>query len=289
MMHKLRSSRIILIVICLLALLAVVWGVLTVTTKLMDYSQRTAVKEQTVEEIEEEIEAEPQEEYAPKNTYSADGFYDINGIRYYYAGGCEGIAGVDVSSYQENVDWDAVKDAGVDFAIIRVGYRGWSTGELDLDDRFHDHMQGAISAGIDVGAYFFSQALTVDEAIEEALYTLEQIQGYDISYPIIFDWEEVEAPDARTNEMNMLLLTSCAEGFCQTIEEAGYDAGVYFNQAYGYQQLNLQSLMEYDFWLAEYASYPTFMYDFQMWQYTNEGTVPGIEGNVDLNISFRKK
>ena len=129
--------------------------------------------------------------------------------------------------------------------------------------------------------------MTPEEAVEEAEYVLNWIEGYDIRYPVVFDWEEVE-DTARTDDMNMLMLTSCAEAFCKTIEEAGYTASIYFNQVYGYTQLNLVSLMEYDFWLAEYAETPTFVYDFQMWQYTNEGTVSGISGPVDLNIYFKK-
>lgn len=119
---------------------------------------------------------------------------------------------------------------------------------------------------------------------------LEQIKDYTITYPIIFDWEEVNTPEgARTDEMNMLMLTTCAQEFCKTIEEAGYDACIYFNQTYGYQQFNLVSLSDYLFWLAEYDTHPSFAYHFQLWQYTNEGTVPGIEGHVDLNIAFKKK
>jgi len=197
------------------------------------------------------------------------------------------VPGIDVSAYQPDIDWTEVKASGIEFAMIRVGYRGYGSGKLDLDDCFLKHMQGALDAGLDVGVYFFSQALTPEEAVEEAEYVLTWIEGYDITCPVVFDWEEVDAP-ARTDDMNMVMLTSCAEAFCKTVEEAGYEAAVYFNQAYGYQQFNLVSLREYQFWLAEYADVPTFAYDFQMWQYTNEGTVPGINGPVDLNIYFKQ-
>lgn len=291
MKNKLHSSRIIkivVIVLCVLAVIAVACAIIALASKLMHYGESASVKEQELAQTEETTE-EISQDQLDKNIYSADGFYELDGIRFYYGGDYEGIAGVDVSSYQSDIDWELVKKSGVEFAMIRVGYRGWSSGELDLDNCFQEHMEGALEAGLDVGVYFFSQALTPEEAIQEAQYTLENIAGYEISCPIVYDWEEVSAPDARTNDMNMLLLTSCAEAFCQTIEQAGYKAGVYFNQAYGYEQLNLMSLKEYDFWLAEYADYPTFLYNFQMWQYTNEGKVPGIEGDVDLNIMFRKK
>ena len=195
---------------------------------------------------------------------------------------------MDVSAYQTSVDLSAVKEAGIDFAMVRVGYRGYSSGELDEDDYFLSHLEGAIEAGLHVGVYFFSQALTPDEAREEAQYVLDKIEGYALQYPVVFDWEEMHVP-ARTDEMNMLMLTSCAQAFCETVEAAGYRAGVYFNQAYGYGQLNLVSLKDYVFWLAEYADTPSFSYDFQIWQYTNEGQVPGIEGPVDLNIAFHRK
>jgi len=289
MKNKLRSGRTILAIILAILVIVLLAAVMVIWKKFSVYGD---LKTNT-ETIQTENEADeiPQEnkDTIPPNLYSSDGFYEVNDIRFYYANGCEGIAGIDVSSYQKEIDWNAVRHAGIEFAIVRVGYRGWSSGELDLDDCFHDHMQGAIDAGLDVGVYFFSQALTVGEAVEEANYTLDLIKEYDVKGPVVFDWEEVEAADARTNDMNMLLLTSCAQAFCQTVEEAGYDAAVYFNQGYGYNQLNLESLKDYDFWLAEYAAVPTFAHNFQMWQYTNEGTVPGIDGNVDLNILFRDK
>ena len=288
MKNKRRNSRIIIIVLLTFFVVALAVASIVLWTMLSDYGAR---KMGTDEKIDDEQTAVTQveEDTLPKNVYKADGFYQVNDIRFYYADGYEGIAGIDVSSYQKDIDWNAVKHAGIEFAMIRIGYRGWSTGELDLDDCFYEHIEGAIDAGLDVGVYFFSQALNQEEAVEEAEFTLETIKGYNITCPVVFDWEEVDAVDARTNEMNMLLLTSCAQAFCQTVENAGYDAAVYFNQTYGYSQLNLESLKEFDFWLAEYADSPTFVYDFLMWQYTNEGLVPGIEGNVDLNIMFRKK
>lgn len=288
--NKLRSSRKILItvLICLIVAAVLICGVVYLMSKLSDYGSSAAITAEETPEEEEIIEQETVET-VPENRYSTEGFYEIKGIKYYYHSGYEGIPGVDVSSYQSTIDWSAVKDAGVEFAMIRVGYRGWTTGVLDEDDRFKEHIEGALAAGLDVGVYFFSQALTVEEAVEEANFTVDLIKDYDITYPVIFDWEEVAAENARTNEMNMRLLTSCADAFCRTVEDAGYRGGIYFNQAYGYEQINLLSLKDYEFWLAEYAEYPTFAYDFQMWQYTDKGSVPGIDGNVDLNILFRKK
>ena len=285
-----------IIILCAVLAVLIFFSVKKVLEKLAHYGESTTVQSEEISEAEDASEqdtidpedaAEEEEDPLPKNTYDADGFYEENGLLQYDHEGVIGVPGIDVSAHQTEIDWPAVKEAGVEFAMIRVGYRGYGTGKLDLDDYFLRNMEGALNAGLDVGVYFFSQALTPEEAVEEAEYVLNWIEGYDIRYPVVFDWEEVE-DTARTDDMNMLMLTSCAEAFCRTIEEAGYTASIYFNQVYGYTQLNLVSLMEYDFWLAEYAETPTFVYDFQMWQYTNEGTVSGISGPVDLNIYFKK-
>lgn len=293
MTRKPRGNRAFTVIIALLGaalIIAVLWGIVTGFAKLMHYGENVTIQQETQPENQEETIPEPEAEEEPlaRNTFNTDGFYEQDGIRRYHGGDLVGLAGVDVSSYQTNVDWNEVKEAGIDFAMVRVGYRGYSSGELDEDDYFTAHMEGAIRAGLKVGVYFFSQALTPEEAVEEAEYVLEKIRDYDLQYPVVFDWEEMHVP-ARTDEMNMLMLTSCAQAFCETVEAAGYRAGVYFNQAYGYGQLNLVSLRDYVFWLAEYAETPSFAYDIQMWQYTNEGQVPGIEGPVDMNIAFHRK
>ena len=295
-MEKRNKSRIILtlllIILCLAVLAGLIWLGRNIYVRISDYGNSATIDKKPEEELpEEEIvlpEVDTEKITIPLNVYSADGFFERNGLKRYYSAGIEGVPGIDVSSHQTQIDWESVKNAGVEFAMIRLGYRGYVSGELALDECFAQNMEGAASAGIPVGVYFFSQALNEEEAIEEAEFVLQWVQEYDLQYPIMFDWEEVEA-EARTDEMNMVLLTACTKAFCETISEAGYDAGVYFNQAYGYLQLNLQSLEEYTFWLAEYRDVPEFAYAFQMWQYSCTGTVPGIEGPVDLNIAFRPK
>lgn len=288
-----RGVTLAIVFICVALAFAILWGIVTGIEKLMHYGENATIQTEPVDELEQiepEIPVVPEEEPLPKNLYNADGFYEVDGLRYYHGGDYEGVPGIDVSSYQSDIDWEAVKASGIEFAIIRVGYRGYKSGELDLDNCFVEHMEGALAAGLEVGVYFFSQALTPEEAAEEAVFTLEQIKNYPVTYPVVFDWEEVDVSGgARTDEMNMLMLTACAEAFCKKVEEAGYIPCVYFNQTYGYQQLNLLSLKEYQFWLAEYDTHPSFAYHFQLWQYTNEGAVPGISGPVDMNVSFRKK
>lgn len=282
------AGRLALILLCAALTAAIIWGLVMAVMRLTHYGDNAMIGKNETEEQDDWQDSVPSPEHAlPRNLYKPESFYEENGIRHYEAEDIVGVAGIDVSAFQPTVDWQQVKQAGIEFAMIRQGYRGYSTGKLDLDDCFLSHMEGALEAGLDVGVYFFSQALTPEEAVEEAEYVLTWLEGYEISYPVVFDWEEVEGP-ARTDNMNMLNLTACAEAFCKTVEEAGYEAAVYFNQVYGYEQLNLVSLRDYDFWLAEYADAPTFAYDFTMWQYTNEGTVPGIDGPVDLNIYFRK-
>lgn len=277
---------------------AIIWGVYAAAKTLLHYGDSAQIgnRDETAEEVPGESMEDSQDEVVateieglPKNRYDPACFFEEDGIRRYESDTLEGVPGIDVSSHQTDIDWLQVKEAGIEFAMIRLGYRGYATGELALDEYFERNIQEAQAAGIQVGVYFFSQALNEEEAVEEAQYVLYWLENYDITYPVIFDWEEVNAAEARTNEMNMLLLTSCAKAFCQTIEEAGYRAGVYFNQAYGYQQFNLLSLKDHIFWLAQYEAVPTFVYNFQMWQYSNSGSVPGIEGPVDLNICFWNK
>lgn len=219
-----------------------------------------------------------------QNGYDLSAFSAQDGFMTYTGEGAA-YTGVDVSQHQGQIDWERVRAAGVDFAIIRVGNRGTSEGGLSLDPYFQQNMEAALAAGLDVGVYFFSQAVTETEAREEARFVLTWIAEYDLAYPIYYDWESVEW-EARTDGMDPVTLTACARAFCSEIAAAGYRAGLYFNQTFGYQQFNLSTLQEYTFWLASYTDVPDFQYHFDVWQYSAEGTVDGIDGVVDLNLSF---
>ena len=196
------------------------------------------------------------------------------------------IPGVDVSYYQGEIDWEKVKASGIEFAIIRLGYRGYGEeGKLAEDKMAYKNIEGALEAGLKVGVYFFSQAITVEEAVEEAEFVLKRIEKYDITMPIVYDWEYV-SNEARTANMDRRTLTDCYQAFCEKITEAGYTPMAYFNS---YQSKNLMYLTElesYPFWLALYSDRMTYPYRFEMWQYTDSGKVPGIEGNVDINLYF---
>ncbi len=225
----------------------------------------------------------------PRNEYVPEQFsVNENGYIGYQSNQTSAALGIDVSFYQQNIDWEQVADSGIEFAMIRLGYRGYSTGVLKTDSTFEQNIQGATAAGLDVGIYFFSQATSILEAQEEAEYVLEAIRGYPIGYPVVFDWEFITSDDsARTNTVDGATATECALAFCDFIAAAGYTPMVYFNQDMGYLFYQLDLLSHIPFWLAEYDQTPDFYYHFDMWQYTHTGTVPGIEGAVDLNLSFR--
>lgn len=194
-------------------------------------------------------------------------------------------AGIDVSTYQKDIDWNKVKAAGVEFAIIRTGFRGYGSGAIVEDSCFLQHMQGAQEAGIKVGVYFFSQAVNVDEAIEEADYVLSMIAPYKIDYPVIIDVEEIQ-DSARTDGLSGDEITDCVCAFCDRIAAAGYKPMVYANLTYYIKKLNISRLDAYDKWFAYYNDSIYFPYEIGIWQYTADGTVDGISGKVDLNISF---
>ena len=198
----------------------------------------------------------------------------------------ETITGIDVSSHQQEIDWEKVKASGVDFAMVRIGYRGYESGKLVIDPYADANLVGAANAGLDVGVYFFSQALTVEEAEEEVAFVLEAIRDYELTMPVVYDWETVSDEDARTHGMDARTLTDCSLAFLRAIEEAGYKTMLYFNSHQGDHLLYLEELKDYDFWLAMYTKRMDYPYSVKMWQYTNKGRVPGIEGYADINILF---
>lgn len=198
----------------------------------------------------------------------------------------ESLTGIDVSSYQYDIDWQAVKDSGVDFAIIRLGYRGYESGKIVADKYAQTNLKGAAEAGLQLGVYFFSQAVTPEEAEEEAYYVLGIIKDHNITMPVVYDWESVHDEDARTNGMDKETLTRCARAFLETIDTAGYQATLYFNKTQARKLLDLAQLKDYDFWLASYTDRLNFPYNIKMWQYTNTGKVPGIEVECDINVYF---
>lgn len=198
----------------------------------------------------------------------------------------ESWLGIDVSRYQGDVDWEKVKAAGVEFAMIRVGFRGYGqSGKLVEDVKAKQNYENATAAGLKVGVYFFAQAISVEEAKEEAAYVLELIDGWKLDMPVAYDWECL-AEDYRTVGTDPQTVTDCAKAFCETVGQAGYDTMIYFNPSQSRDMMYLEELVDYGFWLAMYSDQMTYEYKVDMWQYTKEGNVPGIKGNVDINLYF---
>ena len=227
-------------------------------------------------------------EALPINAHEASSFRTEPDGRITYTGAAYDTQhGIDVSVYQGEVDWQAVADAGVDFAILRVGYRGWSEGGLFEDEWFRANLAGAQEAGLDIGCYFFSQAVTEAEAREEARFLLDILDGAALTLPIYFDWEEIlDDPAARTRGLDGGLLTDCCLAFSAVIEDAGYTPGVYFYRRLGYQAYELDRLAALSFWVGALGSSPDFYYAHSIWQYSMTGRVPGIDVDVDMNLRF---
>ena len=194
--------------------------------------------------------------------------------------------GIDVSENQGDIDWNAVASDGIEFAFVRIGYRGYTEGGLWADARYADNLDGAEAAGLDVGVYFFSQATTVEEAQEEAEYVLSLLAGRYLAYPVVFDHEPVAAENGRANDLDDETVSACALAFCERVEEGGYSTMIYGNAAdmarYSSDVTDGRAV-----WFAEYdVDAPTAQFDFSVWQYDNGGTVAGISTSVDLNILF---
>jgi len=217
------------------------------------------------------------------NPFSASDFaYDGNFLTCTAA---ESQVGIDVSVHQGLIDWDQVAAAGVDFVMIRCGYRGYKYGQVNPDANAIMNLELARNAGLKVGVYFYSQAISVEEAIEEARFVLTSLEGQALDLPVCYDWERF-SDEARTANVSGRTVTDCAIAFCDTIRAGGREPMVYFNPTQAFGLLSMEELTQYKFWLAMYDPEGWFPYRVDMWQYSNTGRVPGINTNVDLNVGF---
>jgi len=219
------------------------------------------------------------------NPFDMSNLYYENGRAMYEDALYQSVTGIDVSEFQGEIDWEAVKADGIDFAMIRLGYRGSETGILTLDSYFKENLRGAKAAGLDVGVYFFSQAVTTEEAIEEARFVIKHIRGKGVHYPVAFDMEPIDGTE-RAAHLNKEEKTAAADAFCQMIARKGYEPVVYGNPKWMRRHIDLGYLSDYDKWLAHYAEATNYRSDFKMWQYTDNGSVDGIYGPVDMNLYF---
>ncbi len=244
---------------------------------------------------------------------NADGWKNVNGVKYFYyqdkpltgwqtiegekynfdsTGALKTRLGIDVSEYQGTIDWKKVKASGVDFAIIRAGWRGYGSGSYNKDSCFEQNYNGAKAAGISVGVYFFSQAISAEEAAAEAQYTLDILGGRSVSEPIAIDIEGISDPTARTNTAHLTnqQRTDIAIAFYQKIKSSGHTSMIYSGKSYFYNSMNVSQLAPYTIWVAQYFDDPTigttFAYPYKYWQYCSDGSIDGISGYVDMDISF---
>ena len=228
-------------------------------------------------------------EGVPVNTLTADQFADEGPVRY-LGTEYDVLRGIDVSEHQREIDWKQAAASGLDFACVRLGRRGYTEGGLFEDPWFEKNMQDASGAGLKTGVYFFSQAVNVGEAIEEANFVLSRIASYQIDAPVVYDWELVSEEGARTAELSAATRTDCAVAFCETIKRAGYTPCVYFNRDMGYYGYDLTRLTDYMFWFTLPVSpFPSFYYACDMWQYSFTEEVPGVTGFADMNYWFIPK
>lgn len=224
----------------------------------------------------------------PKHNYKSECFFhDGHYLSYTGDENYTYRLGVDVSEHQGYVDWIQLKENGFSFAFIRLGYRGYGQeGRICLDQEFHRNIQNAQAAGFDVGIYFFAQAVNEEEAQEEADFVLQNLEGYTLQLPVVYDPESILDDEARTDNVTGEQFTANTEVFCSAIENAGHAPMIYANMLWEAFELDLAQLSEYPIWYADYEPAPQTPYQFEFWQYTNQGQVPGITGNADLNIQM---
>ncbi|HBA68580.1 MAG TPA: hypothetical protein DCZ40_04390 [Lachnospiraceae bacterium] len=237
--------------------------------------------------------ADGTEEWVLINPYLEQNTYDYTKLQkkadkmsYYDNGRSVSYLGVDLSKYNGEVDFVALKEAGVEFVMLRLGSRGYGSGQIMLDENFEENMKKATDAGLEIGVYFFSQAITAEEAVEESNFIIQTLANYKITYPVAFDMEYVENDKARIEALSRDEKTAVAKAFLQNTKVAGYQPLIYGTKEWLIKQIDLTKLTEYDIWLSQQKDMPDYPYKFQMWQYSLEGEISGVNGDVGLNISF---
>ena len=289
-------------VIFLIAVMSFVLGLIAGMVIIHNKSSKeiAAVKEELASVIEEQSHINVTNVYVPKrkvtegllslNSYNKDNFRIDNGFMAYFDDEGNKIShlGCDLSYHNKYVNWDELAASGCEFVMLRCGYRGYSAGGLAKDEKFDLYASEAQRVGIKLGVYFFTQALDVEEAEDEAEYVLKLIENYDISYPVAFDTEYIDDESARTNttEISDELRSDICRAFCEKIKEHGYYPMIYASENWMRRYMELESLRDYDFWAPQYLEENDFLFDFTIWQYTDQGSIPGVKGDVDLDISM---
>ncbi len=211
---------------------------------------------------------------------------DENGYKIYTENGEKtSLTGIDVSKWNGTIDWKKVRGSGIEFVMIRLGNSKLNSGDITLDPMFKEYMEGAVEAGLKVGVYYYTQAITKEEAVAEAEFCIKNLEDYHVTFPVVFDTERYDG-SGRADNLDNALRTEIARSFMDRIKEAGYTPAIYMNTSWSLMNIDLKDLTEYDHWYAYYGDDLYWPYRFTMWQYTEKAQIPGIEGNVDLNISF---
>ncbi|MBR1930162.1 MAG: glycoside hydrolase family 25 protein [Lachnospiraceae bacterium] len=225
--------------------------------------------------------------YLPKHEYDFTKLVCQDNLMKYYEDGRQvSFVGVDISKYQDYVDFVKLKKAGIDFVMIRVGARGYGSGQLVLDEYFAENIKRATDAGLQIGVYFFSQAISQEEAVEEAMMVLENLGEYQLAFPVAFDMESIPNDTARIDVLSKSEKTTIAKTFMDTMIAAGYKSMLYGNKEWLLKEVDLSKLADYDVWLSQPGDIPDYPYKFAMWQYSVDASIDGIAGYADLNISF---
>nr|MBQ8252811.1 glycoside hydrolase family 25 protein [Lachnospiraceae bacterium] len=225
--------------------------------------------------------------YLEKNTYDKSGFVYEEPVMKYYENGKEASwLGVDIDKNCGDVDFKKLKKDGVDYVMIRIGYRGYESGLITIDEEYFDYIQEANEADMPVGIYFESKAVSAEEALEEAEFVIANLVEMRVTYPVVFDLGLVSNDSSRIDMLPKTQLTEITNTFCNRIKEVGYTPMVYGDKYWLLRKIDLTMLGDYDIWLSQIAESPDYPYEFAMWQYTTEGSVSGISGNVNMNISF---
>ena len=296
--RKRRSLGPTLLVILTSFILGLVVGMVIIHNK--SSKEIAAVKDELATVIEEQSHINVTNVYVPKrkitegllslSSYNPDNFRIDDGFMAYFDDDGNKIShlGCDLSYHNKYVNWDELAASGCEFVMLRCGYRGYSEGGLAKDEKFDLYASEAQRVGLKLGVYFFTQAVTVEEAEEEAKYVLDLIENYNISYPVAFDTEYIDDDSARTNtvEISDELRSDICRAFCEKIREKGYYPMIYASENWMRRYLELESLREYDFWAPQYLEENDFLFDFTMWQYTDCGSIQGVKGDVDLDISM---
>ncbi len=227
--------------------------------------------------------------YLTKNTYDYTKIEEKANLKRYMENGKKtSRVGVDISKHTGGVNFTGVKAAGVDYVMIRLGSRGYSTGQIALDENFKENIEGAIEAGLDVGVYFYSQAITQEEAIQEANFVVQNLEPYrgKVKYPVAFDMEFVSNDKSRVDGLSREDKTTVTAAFLEGVKAAGYVPMIYGDKEWLIKEIDMTKLQDFDVWLSQETDIPDYPYQYTMWQYSTDGVVNGINGNADLNICF---